>query len=239
MGSAGNEKAKLKKIKTINTEVKSGQFNNKICEIKKGDITGLGFFCKIDSPNSKDFTPVLITSYDLIGYSEILTKKIEFTLNNKKYNLNLDDSRKYYSDEENYNTTIIEIKKEDKLDIDSFFEIEMDNDKKDIGYLARQTIVVLYKNIGNNLDIYKIRPLLMNQNGYQFKYNFEVNSKCYGSPLLNINNNKIIAIHELNSNEGNKSINIAILLRNIIKEFNAHNKKIGDNYKLDDNKKKH
>ena len=238
MGSAGNKEAKLKKIKTINTEVKSGQFNNKICEIKKGDITGLGFFCKIESPNSKDFTPVLITNYDLIGYSEILTKKIEFTLNNKTYTLNLDDSRKYYSDEENYNTTIIEIKKEDKLDIDSFFEIEMDNDKKDIDYLARQTIVVLYKNTGNNLDIYKIRPLLMNKNGYQFKYIFEVNSKCYGSPLLNITNNKVIAIHDFNSNENNKSVNIAILLRNVIKEFNTHNKKIGDNYKLDDNKKK-
>ena len=139
MGSSGNQKAKLKKIKTINTEVKTGQFNNKVCEIKKGDATGLGFFCKIESPNSKEFTPVLITSYDLIGYPEILNNKIEFTLNNKTYNLNM-DSRKYYLDEELYYTTIIEIKKEDKLDIDSFFEIEMDNNKKDIDYLARQTI---------------------------------------------------------------------------------------------------
>ena len=50
MGSSGDQKAKLKRIKTINSEVKSGKFNNKICEIKKGDITGLGFFCKIESP---------------------------------------------------------------------------------------------------------------------------------------------------------------------------------------------
>jgi hypothetical protein len=237
MGSSGDQKTKLKKIKTINTEVKNGQFNNKICEIKKGDVSGLGFFCKIESPNSKDITPVLITSYDLIGYSEILTKKIEFTLNNKTYNLNFDDSRKYYFDEELYNTTIIEIKKEDNLDIDSFFEIEMDNNKKDIDYLARQTIVLLYKNIGNNLDIYKISPILMNKNGYQFKYKFDINSKCYGNPLLNITNNKIIAIHQMNSNI-EKSVNIAILLRNIINEFNAQNKKIGGDYKLDDNKKK-
>lgn len=53
MGSAGNKEAKLKKIKTINTEVKSGQFNNKICEIKKGDITGLGFFVKLNLQTQK------------------------------------------------------------------------------------------------------------------------------------------------------------------------------------------
>ena len=77
----------------------------------------------------------------------------------------------------------------------------------------------------------------MNKNLYQFKYECDINSKCYGSPLLNIDNNKIIAIQEMNSST-EKNVNIAILIRNIIKEFNMQNKKVDADYKLDESKKK-
>ena len=197
MGASGNEKKSLKKIKTINTEVQKGLYNNKICEIKKDKISGLGFFCKILSPDSKKIIPVLVTSYQLIGDSEIINEKIEFILNGKTYSLNIDDSRKVYTNDDVYNTTIIEIKKEDKLDIDSFFDIEIDYNEKNLSdYLVRQSIVLLDKNKGNKLDIFKIRSMGMNKNEYEMKYLYGLCKEAYGSPLLNIDTNKIIAIHK-------------------------------------------
>ena len=238
MGSSSNKEPKLKKIKTINTEVKKGLYDNKICEIKKGDITGLGFFCKIESPDSKEIIPVLITNYQLIGDLEIINKKIEFILNGKTYTLDIDDSRRYYLNEELYNTTIIEIKKEDKLDIDSFFEIQIDNNKKDIDidYLGRQSIVLIDKNNSNKFDIFKIRVITFNKDSYKLKYSCLLNKKSCGSPLLNVDSNKIIGINSQYINLLS-SENVAVLFKNLINEFNTKNKKIKDNYKLDENKK--
>ena len=48
MGASSNKEPKLNKIKEIITDVKKGLYDNKICEIKKGNITGLGFFVKLN-----------------------------------------------------------------------------------------------------------------------------------------------------------------------------------------------
>ena len=80
MGSSGDNKTQLKKTKN---DVQNGLYNNKICEIKN-ELKGLGFLCKISSPDTKEITPVLITSNQLLGAKDIGSgKKIEFILNNK------------------------------------------------------------------------------------------------------------------------------------------------------------
>ena len=75
MGASGNAK---KKLETIKTDVKKGIFNNKICEIKSVN-NGLGVLCKILSPNKKEITPALITSYQILEPKDVTPgKKIEF-----------------------------------------------------------------------------------------------------------------------------------------------------------------
>ena len=75
MGASGNAK---KKLETIKTDVKKGIFNNKICEIKSVN-NGLGVLCKILSPNKKEITPALITSYQILEAKDVTPgKKIEF-----------------------------------------------------------------------------------------------------------------------------------------------------------------
>ena len=236
MGASGDiKRTQLKRMKEIKNDIQKGLYNNKICEIKN-IIKGLGFFCKITSPDTKEITPVLITSNQLLGAKDIIPgKKIEFNLNNETHSLNIDDSRKVYFESELYKITILEIKKEDNLDIDSFFDIEINNKKIDLKYLQRQTIVLLNKNYDNELDVSICEIKNLNKNGYEIEYKCNLDEEIYGYPLLNADSNKIIAFHK--NFIVMDDICQGILLGNIIKDFNKIKKNIGD-YKLDEDKKK-
>ena len=101
-----------------------------ICKIEFSDVKmdGTGFFCKIPFPDNFNKLPVLITNNHVLGEKDITTnKKIKFILDNNEeilnYELIIDNSRKTYTNKE-YDITIIEIKYEDNIDINSFLEID-------------------------------------------------------------------------------------------------------------------
>ena len=124
MGSSGPNKNSH--IKNMNKLLLNKGLEKLICIIKN---KGYGFLCQLPVPNSKILLPVLITSSSIIGKNEIENeKKVEFILNDKQYSISIDDSRKRYINEEKYNITIIEIKKDDGFQTELFLKLE-DDDK--------------------------------------------------------------------------------------------------------------
>ena len=134
------------------------QINKSICKIKiKDNIIITGYFCIIKFPDIFNYLPVLIINNYEFGENDIIKEKgIELILNsNEKSYIIIDESRKLYINK-NYNIIIIEIKKNDKIDINSFLEIDDDIYGDDIN------------NIYKNKEIYEI---YYNKNG-DIKYSF-------------------------------------------------------------------
>ena len=103
------------------------QMENCICRIFEKDIfRGTGFFCKIPFPDTLNLLPVLITNNHVLNEECIsLGKKISFALNNEKklISILIDKDRICYTNRE-YDITIIEIKLNDDLNINSFLEVD-------------------------------------------------------------------------------------------------------------------
>ena len=233
-------KEMLTKKKTISSDLKKGQFNDKICEIQNDGKKGLGFLCNIFSPDKKEATPVLITSYQLLGGKDIISgKKIEFKLNNKTYCLKIDDSRKVYLEKDLYNVSVIEIKEEDNIGLTSLFDIEINNRKINLAYLRKQTVMLLNKDNDGQLDMFKCEINAIKDNGYEIEYKCNsIIEEIYGCPLLNVNTNKIIGFHK--QYFVMDDISQGILLEDIVNEFNLI-KKNNIDIKLDqleENKRK-
>ena len=97
------------------------QMKKSVCKIKcNNGGYGSGFFCKIPFPDNFNLLPVLITNYHVISKDDILlNKNINISLNNDKLNINIvmDKSRKIYLNDKLYDITIIELRKNDKIDM--------------------------------------------------------------------------------------------------------------------------
>jgi len=99
-------------------------------------------------PDTFNLKPVLITCNHALKEKDILPyKKIEFTMNDDKNTrtILIDELRRTYtSPEEEYDTTIIEIKDEDGLDFKSFLEIDdfYENDKEIKDSLKDKNIIL-------------------------------------------------------------------------------------------------
>ena len=91
------------------------QMENCICKINNYNGKGTGFFCYILDKKNNNKIPVLITNNHVINEKIIQENdNILVSLNDeqeKKININLYEKRKIYtSDQDKYDTTIIEIK---------------------------------------------------------------------------------------------------------------------------------
>jgi hypothetical protein len=98
----------------------------RICKIICGNSTGTGFFCNLIIDEWNSLMKVLITNNHVLNEDNIKQgKKIKFSMNDdeQNYEIEIDKERNIYSSEK-YDITIIEIKKEDKIKPDSFFEID-------------------------------------------------------------------------------------------------------------------
>ena len=190
------------------------QMKYAICKIYKGDGKyGTGFFCQI-CPNTNNHKTFLITCNYVVNENSINNdKKIQLTLKDGQTNieLNVDESRKTYFSKSS-GVTIIEIKNTDNI---KYF-LELDNSIfnsaaqgfnstsiYNISYQQNQKVSVSY----GNLKGFK---------GITIYHNCSTDSVSPGSPLLNLNNNKVIGLH-LGTNKNN--INIGILINDYIKKY--------------------
>ena len=201
---------------------------NCICKLKPNNTIGTGFFCSIP------YGPIK-TMNCLITNNHVLNE--EYYNNNSKITLLLDDDnstviiditkeRKTYFDKE-YDITLIELIDNDKIDY--FLELD-DILKKEIIcieeiYKNNSVYIIQYPEgkkahvsygIINQIDEFKIKHLCCTKNGSS------------GSPILNLENNKIIGIHTFSSQ--NASFNggtlLKFLLGNITYKTKQNNKNI-------------
>ena len=202
------------------------QMNNCICKIyNKGE--GNGFFTKI--PFKSKLLPVLITNSHLIGVNDIKNNKaITIYINNdqKLKTINIDKSRLRYTNEK-LDITIIEINEmKDNLN-NNYLELDENvlNYAKEVqkikplflnDYYSNKSIYI--PNYQKEKDIvvsYGKSPLI---NKDKIKHYCKTKDGSSGSPILLINNQKLIGIHWGNSNQ--HEFNLGTLILNPIKELN-------------------
>ena len=205
-------------------------FENIACTVKCNNSFLIGFICNIKIPNKKCILSTLITTSQTLGKNENdieLNKNIEIHLNYSKaqYNIKIDNSRKIYVDKEN-DITIIEIKKEDGIDINNLLEIDLNKSEEDIINCKNSETIYLL-NYKYNTKI--IKYLCQIKNDKEQKMNFYYLSKDVdplpGCPLLLFserdNNTTIIGIHK-EVNEKDKDYK-GIFIKDIIKKFLEEN----------------
>ena len=197
------------------------QMERDICKINIGMNQGTGFFTKIPFPNENKMLPVLITNNHVIN-NDILNKdnmniELDIKKEEKTKEIILKNRMKYTNEE--YDITIIEIKEEDN--INNYLELDdiiindiLNNENYNKEYKNKTIYIIQYPE--NNLSVsYGILDKIYEDKKYNFKHKCNTKGGSSGSPILNINNNKIIGIHK----EGTKQYNKGTFLNYPIKEF--------------------
>ena len=194
------------------------KINKNVCKIigSNGGIDR-GFFCRIPFPNEHNLLPVLITNNTIMNENDISSKNrnIQLIINkndnkDKEENLEIitNDFRKTYVSDKN-KITMIEIKKGDGLDINSFPEMDNQifNDNLNIeveirknSYETNHEYIIFLLNNEKTENENKLGYLLSDEN------------VLFGFPVINVDNGKVIGINT----ENNKKL---MSLRNSVKEF--------------------
>ena len=199
MGNHNNSSKPFKKEDVIIYQQK-----NHICKIYiylNNLLSGIsnGFFCLIPYPDENHLIHALITTYRTINEKFINeNKEIKLTLNNdsQKRTIKIDDKRKIYMNED-YDTTIIEIKPE-KDKINYFLELDSYLFKENSGEIYNKSKIYLIcygkenKTESYDGDIKDIKSLV-NSNVI---YNIDTNEMVYkndSSKVINQSNVKYIS----------------------------------------------
>ena len=216
-----------------------------ICKIKTPGKSGTGFFCKISY--EKNNIIALLTNYHVLNekyYNN--NKELRLLINDEKEAKILDLTKKrrtYFN--ENYDVTIIELKIED--DINNYLELDDNIFKTESKAFYEDKSIYLLQYPRNNIMV--SYGVLTKINNYDILHKCSTEKGSSGSPILNINTNKVIGIHKegtiFNFNKGtllkfplndflNKNKNIFINLINDNINFNNKNNvedNININYK--------
>ena len=206
------------------------QLEKCICKIKTKGGVGTGFFCIIPL-GTNETIKVLMTNYHVLN-EEDLEKNIKDNklclFNDEGIFLVIDLSLKriidFYKD---YDLTLIELKEEDR--IDEYLELDNNlfNDNVDIIYEDKSIYILQHPNGKNACVAY---GLLNNICENDIKHNCSTSTGSSGSPILNLENNKVIGIHKKTSI--NFNYNIGTLLKEPLKNFVEKNKDSYLNEKL-------
>ena len=193
------------------TKIILDQMENYTCLIKINNTNGTGFFCNI--PYNEKKIPVLMTNHHVLYDKSNIIRDNKFLIQLKNRNdvLKFDENRIIYFNKE-YDISIIEIKKEDK--IDNFLELDDNLLSKD---------PLLYKNESIYTIQYPLDNLSVSYGIVKDIQDFDINHTCNtvegssGSPILNLVNNKVFGIHKDASKQFN--YNIGTFLKEPINDF--------------------
>ena len=186
------------------------QINDNLCYIySKKNIEGTGFFCKIPFPDFLTFLPVLITSTKILDNEDIYYgAEILLRLkDNRCIGFIIDKNRKFYFNEE-YQVTIIEIKNEDNLKIDSFLEVKFSQ-------IQNEIYLIYYRNDNEHKPYYFGNILISNKN--KFTHSCKYRGGELGCPIIDSSDYKVIGID--NGLERENGSNSGLYLEKPIKNF--------------------
>ena len=168
-----------------------------IITINKKDITGTGFFMKIDK-----IKKYLVTNYHVISKDNIYNDITLEIYNHKKMKLDIDNRDiKYF--EKQKDITLIEIKNNDEIFNDiEFLDYDSNYTKGYYIYINTDVFSIGYPEGGSaaysNGKITKL-------NEYEFEHNISTSNGSSGCPIILLNNNinllQVIGIHK----DGNES----------------------------------
>jgi len=224
------------------------QMKKCVCKItKENGVNGTGFFCKVPFPDHSDLFPVLATNFHVLNENDIKKNKIiEVTLNddNKKKIIKIEKSRIIFSDA-NLDVTFIQIKPE-KDNIKHFLEISEDiinNDKNILETKYRKkSIYIIHYPKGKNIKVsYGLINNILDNNITHYCITENGSS---GSPVLSLDNFKIIGIHygasiseRINKSSFMKSTLIAFnqFIKKCIGNFDYNNNFFNNNNNLNNN----
>jgi len=217
-----NEEKKLKDHgKSINlNELKriSNQMENCVCKIKKNGKEGTGFFCKI--PIEEDTSlPVLITNNHVLNENDIKpNNNIDISINDDKNPkvIYIKDSKNTYTMEKPYDITFIEIKEYDKINSESYLEIDdIFNEDSYQKYSQKSIYLIHYPNKVVEFSTGVIKSISEDDN-HTIQHFCETELGSSGSPIINLTNNKVIGIHK---GSADKNFNLGTFLKTPIEKF--------------------
>ena len=185
------------------------QMENYICKIIIDKVTkGTGFLCKIPLHGDNKLAPVLITNNNVIN-DDILARKKDIIIKSfcnssiKEKKLNLSNRTAYNN--KKLGISIIEIVNKDGFKNINMFELDEDMLSGKTDKFIDKSIYMIH----SNQETLYVSYGLVNDIGKNQSYNFMHTCKAFngssGSPILNLENNKIIGIHSSNNaniNEG-------------------------------------
>ena len=190
------------------------------CIIECDEGKGTGFFCLIPFPNKKNLLPVLMTNNHVLSEKNLIKgNKIYIKMNNKKFYI-LIDSRKVYTNEQ-YDITIIEIKKNEneELNVNSFLEID-DSIQSNYGYdyFKEKSIYLIHYPKSNNLAEFAVGKIInISLDTDTIQHNCHTEKGSSGCPILDLETNKIVGIHK--GYDKNKNKNVGTLIKIPLKNF--------------------
>jgi len=207
-----------KPISIDETKIILNQMKTCVCRVcRKDGVKGTGFFCKIPLSQNKYF-PAFITNNHIID-EKYLRKEDSITLqiNNGQNNYieSLSLKNKFIYTERNYDITIIEINE----NIDGIYEyLELDENilNDTINYIGNSIYILHYPNQNKVYVSYGILKNIIIDENYSFTHYCSTDYGSSGSPIINLENNKVIGIHKQKSS---KDYNIGSFLYYSIKEF--------------------
>ena len=204
------------------TEIILSQMENCICKIYQNDKKGTGFFCKIPFLDKNNSLYVLITNNHILNENDIENNKgIKIILNNKEQKIikeiKLDKSRRRYTninDEEGIDITIIEI----KPNIDNIYNfLEIDDETLDLE-CKRKSVYILHYPKEKKLVSYGLINDIIADKKINHYCNTEEGSS--GSPILSLNNYKVLGVHYGGLYKPNIKINNGTSIKYAVNEFN-------------------
>ena len=199
------------------------QMENCICKIHKANgVKGTGFFCKI--PFKNNLLEVLITNNHVLNENEIENNKIiDISIFNKEKKeevkkILIDKTRKKFTSPK-LDVTIIEITP-NKDEIHHFMDIDKEDIEKDNDLLennyCRKSVYILHYPKENLCVSY---GLINNIIDGKISHYCNTDKGSSGSPILSLENSKIIGIHYGSSG---KLLNYGTFIKNAIDEFNNY-----------------
>ena len=205
-------------LKALNFIIEQSK-NNILKIINQKEEVGTGFFCLIPFPDKLHLLPTLITNNHVLNKTDIETKKtIKFSSEEKEYQIKIDNHRRCYTNKEEYDTTIIEMKLEDGINLNKFLEIDediFDINAKEI--FSEKTVYIMHYPNGNQNEISFGEIKTISLNNINIAHTCNTSPGSSGGPILNIINYKVIGIHK--GAQEIKNWNLGTLLKLPIKKF--------------------
>ena len=200
------------------------QINKCICDIKcPVEGHGTGFFCRIPYPDFFNIKAVLMTNNHILKKDDIAQGKIiKFTMNKEKTQeeIKINNKRKVYTNEE-YDVTIIELyPKDDSIKEDSFLDIDPKIECENPNNEFKNKDIYI---IGNIKDYTNGKIKNIDDSGINIKHLCSTCRGMSGSPIINLNNFRVIGIHK--GAHPNKQYNLGTFLREPLKQFYNDKKK--------------